>query len=175
MKYSGRAWVFGDDVNTDDMYPTAALRLDATAASRLMFHASRPGWPDLVKRGDIVVGGRNFGIGSSRPVASLFMQLGVTCLVAEEFCSLFYRNSINYGLPTLTVPGIRAAVTEGDVLNVDVASATVLNSSTGAEFHGNALPAMILRLLQSGGLLEQLEQDGLLRSPAPSSGPGAGR
>ena len=114
MSATGRAWVFGDEVNTDDMYPAFAMRLPMAEAAAHMFNASRPGWPALVRPGDIVVGGRNFGLGSSRPVPMLFKELGIAGLVAEQFNSLFYRNCINYGLLALTVPDARELITEGD-------------------------------------------------------------
>jgi 3-isopropylmalate/(R)-2-methylmalate dehydratase small subunit len=95
----GRAWVFGDSVDTDNMYPGFAMKLSLQEAAKHVFYDLRPGWTDQVAAGDIVVAGRNFGIGSSRPVAQLFLELGVAALVAEEFNSLFLRNSVNFGLP----------------------------------------------------------------------------
>jgi len=127
----GRAWVFGDEVNTDEMFPGFANRLPIKEAAQTMFNASRPSWPALVRPGDIVVARRNFGRGSSRPVALLFQQLGVSALLAEHINSLFFRNSINYGLAALTVPGITAHVTEGDELVVDVTAATVRHTADG--------------------------------------------
>ena len=96
---NGRTWVFGDSLNTDAMYPPDAMKLDLPEAAKMVFYKVRPGWADLVTAGDIVVAGRNFGLGSSRPVAALFRQLGVAALVAEEFNSLFFRNAVNAGLP----------------------------------------------------------------------------
>src|SRR5699024_5024744 len=97
----GRAWRFGDTSTTDELYPRFALRLPVEEASWRMFHSVRPGWPEQVTPGDIVVAGRNFGLGSSRAVPLLFQHLGVSCLVAEYFNSLFLRNCINYGLPAI--------------------------------------------------------------------------
>jgi 3-isopropylmalate/(R)-2-methylmalate dehydratase small subunit len=88
-RIEGVAWVFGDEVNTDDMYPGFAFRLPVEEAAQMMFNSSRPDWPSLVRRGDILVGGRNFGLGSSRPVPVLLRQLGIDALVAEQFNSLF--------------------------------------------------------------------------------------
>src|SRR5712671_6968604 len=110
----GRAWVFGDSVDTDNMYPGFAMKLPVEEAARHVFYDLRPGWSDEVQRGDIVVAGRNFGIGSSRPVAQLFLQLGVAALIADEFNSLFLRNSINFGLPALTVAGATGLLHDGD-------------------------------------------------------------
>ncbi|HWV25613.1 MAG TPA: 3-isopropylmalate dehydratase, partial [Aeromicrobium sp.] len=160
---SGRSWTFGDEVTTDDMFPGYAMRLPIPQAAHEMFDASRKGWPEMVRAGDIVVGGANFGLGSSRPVALLFRELGVACLLAESFNSLFLRNCINYGLPILAVPGISSAVTEGDELSVDIVNATVRNNSTGAVLTSKPYPQFLVEILQRGGLLQRLEEDGYLR------------
>ncbi len=104
MKFTGKVWVFGDDLNTDAMYPGFAMKMDPPEAAKHIFYEVRPGWTDEVSAGDIVMAGKNFGVGSSRPVAALFAELGVAGLVAEEFNSLFFRNAVNAGLPAMTVP-----------------------------------------------------------------------
>ncbi|MCU1658604.1 MAG: leuD 4, partial [Pseudonocardiales bacterium] len=76
-RISGRVWVFGDSINTDAMYPAHAMKLDIPEASKLVFYEIRPGWTDEVRAGDMVIAGKNFGVGASRPVASLFRHLGV--------------------------------------------------------------------------------------------------
>jgi 3-isopropylmalate/(R)-2-methylmalate dehydratase small subunit len=167
----GRAWVFGDDVNTDDMYPGFAMRLPVDQAAQLMFNGSRPDWPSLVQPGDIVVGGRNFGLGSSRPVAELFRALKVGALVAERFNSLFYRNCINYGLPALTIPQVREHVTEGDRLRLDVSQARLTNLTNGIEYQAIPLPDFLQEILTAGGLVAQLTTAGLIRTGQLSSQP----
>lgn len=166
LVFSGRAWVFGDEVNTDDMYPGFAMKLPIAEAARHMFDATRPDWPQQVRPGDIVVGGRNFGLGSSRPVPLLFLELGVRCLLAEEFNSLFLRNCINYGLAALTVPGITGIVAEADRLEVDVAAGAVHDHRTGQRLDVPPIPEFLLRVLRAGGLINQLERDGHL-NPSP--------
>ena len=94
--------MFGDNLNTDAMYPAFAMKMDPPEAAKHIFYEVRPGWTDQVSPGDIVLAGKNFGLGSSRPVASLFTELGVAGLVAEEFNSLFFRNAVNAGLPAMT-------------------------------------------------------------------------
>ncbi|WP_243769948.1 3-isopropylmalate dehydratase [Amycolatopsis acidicola] len=161
LRPSGRAWVFGDGINTDDMYPGFAMRLSIPDASRHMFHASRPGWPDLVKPGDIVVAGRNFGLGSSRPVPLLFKELGVAALVAEQFNSLFFRNCINYGLPAATLPDATKLITEGSTVDVDFTAGKL---ESGGRTHEIApLPEFLRSVLAAGGLFPQLEAAGKLR------------
>jgi 3-isopropylmalate/(R)-2-methylmalate dehydratase small subunit len=160
---TGRAWCFGDRVDTDDMYPGSVMALPVEQAARHMFASSRPGWPDLVEPGDIVVGGRGFGIGSSRPVALLLAELGVACVVADGLNSLFERNCVNYGLPVLAAPGVRAAVREGDRITVDVERA-VVTTSDGTLIAGRPYPELVLRIMRRGGLVRQLREDGLIES-----------
>ncbi len=104
LAITGKVWVFGDDLNTDAMYPAFAMKMDPPEAAKHVFYEVRPGWTDEVSPGDIVLAGKNFGVGSSRPVAALFTELGVAGLVAEEFNSLFFRNAVNAGLPAMTLP-----------------------------------------------------------------------
>lgn len=163
LRMTGRAWVFGDAINTDDMYPGFAMRLPIAEAAKHMFDATRPGWPELVRPGDIVVAGRNFGLGSSRPVPLLFRELGVTALVAEQFNSLFLRNCINYGLPAITLPEARAVVRDGDDVTIDIARGTLSNVSAGSAHAATAMPGFLLDILRAGGLFPQLEAAGMLR------------
>ncbi|MQA85265.1 MAG: 3-isopropylmalate dehydratase [Streptosporangiales bacterium] len=163
LRRCGRAWVFGDEVNTDEMFPGFAMKMSIAEAARHMFNATRPGWPDLVQPGDLVVGGRNFGMGSSRPVPLLFKELGVGGIVAEEFNSLFLRNCVNYGLPALAVAGIREKVAEGQNLCMDLPNASVENTTTGEKLYGGAFPEFILEIIAGGGVLAKLENDGLLQ------------
>jgi 3-isopropylmalate/(R)-2-methylmalate dehydratase small subunit len=169
----GRAWVFGDSVDTDNMYPGFAMKLPMEEAAKHVFYDLRPGWADEVQSGDIVIAGRNFGIGSSRPVAQLFRQLGVAALVAEEFNSLFFRNSINFGLPALTISGVSAAIGDGDPVRLDVAAARIERVADGRTLEGVKLPDFVLDILAQGGLMAKLASDGYLPAAvagAPSRG-----
>lgn len=166
----GRAWVFGDEVNTDDMYPGFAMKLPPAEAAQHMFDATRPGWPALAAPGDIVVAGRNFGLGSSRPVAELFLELGITCLIAEQFNSLFHRNLLNYGLPAITVPAARTVITEGDLLDINLSTAQLVNESQCTTTVFDPFPQFIEKMLAAGGLMNQLEAAGYLRPTPPSNG-----
>jgi 3-isopropylmalate/(R)-2-methylmalate dehydratase small subunit len=157
---TGRAWVFGDSIDTDAMYPGFAMKLPTEEAARHVFYDLRPGWTDEVAPGDVVVAGRNFGIGSSRPVAALMRHLGVAALVAEEFNSLFLRNAINNGLPALAVPGVRDLVVEGEEVTLDIGSGEV--SGPGGATTVAPLPTMVLDILDAGGLLARLVADGYL-------------
>ncbi|WP_042365236.1 3-isopropylmalate dehydratase [Streptacidiphilus neutrinimicus] len=160
-----RVWVVGDSVTTDAMYPAFAMKLPVPQAARHIFYELRPGWTDDVRPGDIVVAGRNFGLGSSRPVAALFRELGVAALVAEEFNSLFLRNAINHGLPALTVPGVTAAFADGDTMRLDFAEGWIENTASGARLEGGALPPLVLEILAAGGILPKLAREGYVPMP----------
>ena len=135
MNFSGKVWVFGDGLNTDAMYPGFAMKMDPAEAAKHIFYEVRPGWTDDVSAGDIVVAGKNFGVGSSRPVAALFAELGVAGLVAEEFNSLFFRNAVNAGLPAMTVPDATTVFSDGDVGTFDLSDGSWHNE------HDRSLPA----------------------------------
>lgn len=159
---AGRVWVFGDSLDTDAMYPAFAMKMDVPEAAKHVFYQIRPGWTDLVEPGDIVLAGRNFGVGSSRPVAALFRHLGVAALIAEEFNSLFFRNAINAGLPALAIPGITELFNNGDFGTFDFADGTYRNETTGAAGRTAPLPPLILEILSSGGVLARLAEQGYL-------------
>jgi 3-isopropylmalate/(R)-2-methylmalate dehydratase small subunit len=159
---TGRVWVVGDSVTTDAMYPAFAMKLPVPEAAKHVFYDLRPGWTDQVRPGDIVIAGKNFGLGSSRPVAALFKELGITALVAEEFNSLFLRNCINFGLPAVTVPGATGAFADGDIARLDFAEGWCENTANGIRLQGGALPPLVLGILESGGILPRLAADGYL-------------
>lgn len=166
---SGRVWVFGNSLNTDDMYPGFALKMDMPEAAKYVFHEVRPGWTGEVAPGDIVIAGRNFGVGSSRPVSSLFGHLGVAGLIAEEFNSLFLRNAINAGLPALTVPGVTEVFGDGDIGRFDISTGHWSNDTTGASGEVAALPELVLEIIASGGILPRLARQGYLSFEALSA------
>jgi 3-isopropylmalate/(R)-2-methylmalate dehydratase small subunit len=177
----GRAWVVGDSVDTDNMYPGFAMKLPIGEAARHVFYDLRPGWTDQVQAGDIVIAGRNFGVGSSRPDARLFQQLGVAALVAEEFNSLFLRNSINFGLPAVTIPGVSSAISDEDHVGLNVREATIAKAD-GTVLTGNPLPDFVLEIVAQGGLLPKLVADGYIatdplavssNAPSTAQGPAA--
>jgi len=92
MKFRARVWKFGDNINTDLILPIQAFYLTPQEQTRFVFHANRPGWVDQVQPGDIIVGGKNFGMGSSRPAARSLKNLGLGCLIAHSINGLFFRN-----------------------------------------------------------------------------------
>ena len=162
LTVTGRVWVFGDSLNTDAMYPAEAMKLDIPEAAKMIFYEVRPGWTDLVSPGDIVIAGKNFGLGSSRPVAALFNQLGVAALVAEEFNSLFFRNAVNAGLPAMTVPEVTSAFCDGETGTFDLHTGEWSNDTTGVSGTAPVMPDLILDILASGGVLPRLAEQGYL-------------
>lgn len=164
LRFTGRVWVFGDSLNTDAMYPAFAMKMDPPEAARQIFYEVRPGWTDEVSPGDIVVAGKNFGIGSSRPVAALFVELGVAGLVAEEFNSLFFRNAVNAGLPAMTLPHATSLFSDGDTGTFDLSDGGWRNDTSGVSGTVPTLPGFLLDIIASGGVLPRLVEQGYLPS-----------
>jgi 3-isopropylmalate/(R)-2-methylmalate dehydratase small subunit len=162
VAFTGTVWVFGDSLDTDAMYPGFAIKMDPAEAAKHVFYDVRPGWTDEVSAGDIVVAGKNFGIGSSRPVSALFIELGVAGLVAEEFNSLFFRNAINAGLPAMTLPDATSIFRDGDVGAFDLGGGAWHNETTGASGTVAKLPDMMLDIIATGGVMKRLVVQGYL-------------
>ena len=171
MKYTARVWKFGDDINTDLMLPILAFYLSPQEQTKYVFKANRPGWVDLVQPGDIIVGGSNFGTGSSRPAARSLKNLGLGCLVANSINGLFFRNCVNFAFPAMECPGVFDGFDEGDTAEIDFDAATVRNVSKGKELRGVKLPPKLLELLKAGGIYKLLEQEGLIHRPAATGVP----
>ena len=163
---AGRVWKFGDSINTDLMLPGHAALLAPAEQARLVFQANRPGWVDLVTKGDIIVAGRSFGLGSSRPAARSLRNLGIGCVLAESLARLFFRNAVNWGLVALECPGIARAFEEGEKAEVSTDDWTVRNLATGRELALTPVPEMLLTLMRGGGIYPVLERDGLV-APVP--------
>lgn len=166
MKFKARVWTFGDNINTDLILPIQAFYLPAEQQPRYVFQANRPGWVDQVKPGDILIGGKNFGMGSSRPAARSLRNLGLGCLVAHSINGLFFRNAVNFAFPALECPGIQDAFEEGDVAEVDFESATVANVTRGKMITARSMPPKLLALVKAGGIYPLLEKEGLIAAKA---------
>jgi 3-isopropylmalate/(R)-2-methylmalate dehydratase small subunit len=155
-------WKFGDDINTDLMLPGPLLSASEEVQARAVFSANRPGWVDLVRPGDIIIGGRNFGTGSSRPAARSLRNLGLGALLAESLNGLFFRNAVSFGFLALECPGIAAAFDEGQTAEISLAAWTVRNCDTGAAVPVRPLPDRLLSLITGGGIYPLLEAQGLI-------------
>lgn len=168
MQYRARVWKFPDNINTDLILPNRAFYLTPEEQVKFVFSANRPGWVDGVAKGDILVAGRNFGMGSSRPAARSLRNLGIACLLAESINGLFFRNCVNFGFPALECPGIEAAFEEGQVAEVAFDDARVRNATTGATLEARPVPEALRRLMQAGGLFPLLEAEGYVAPRAAS-------
>jgi 3-isopropylmalate/(R)-2-methylmalate dehydratase small subunit len=162
MILRGRVWKFGDNINTDLILPGHAVMRPVDQQPRYAFEANRPGWAQEVRKGDIILGGRNFGTGSGRPAARILTQLGIAVVVAETITGLFFRNCVNYGLPAVSCPGILDAFQEGDEAEVVVPEGAVRNVRTGASLAGQAIPAPLFEIVCAGGVFPMLEREGLI-------------
>src|SRR3954466_14325673 len=149
MKYLARVWKFGDNINTDLILPNVAFYLTPQEQLRYVFRANRPGWVDEMRPGDILLGGRNFGMGSSRPAARNLKNLGLSCLVADSINGLFYRNAVNFAFPAMECPGVEALFDEGDRAEIDFDTGLVRNLGTGDALQARTIPPQLLKIVDA--------------------------
>ncbi len=155
---SGKAFVFGDNIDTDMLAPGLYMKFGIEDIARHCLEAIDPAFAATVRAGDFVVGGDNFGMGSSREQAPQALRhLGVAAVIARSFAGLFFRNAVNLGLAPLVCADIEKIAT-GDELAVDAARGTIENRTTGASLRCEALPAHLLAMLNDGGLIPHLEK-----------------
>jgi 3-isopropylmalate/(R)-2-methylmalate dehydratase small subunit len=160
MKIKGPAIKFGNNIDTDVILPGKYLVLvDPYELAKHALESLDPAFPEKAKKGVIVVGGKNFGCGSSREQAPLALKYaGVKCVVAESFARIFFRNAINIGLPVIECKGISNEVETGDEIAVDFEAGKIENISRGKKFQVDKLPPFILEILADGGLIENLRR-----------------
>ncbi len=155
---SGRAFVFGDNIDTDVLAPGRYMKGTVEELARHCLEAVAPDFAKDVRPGDVVVAGRNFGIGSSREqAAQALMVLGVSAVIAKSFGGIFLRNALNLGLPVLvceTTHEIRA----DDCVTLDLARGRLVNETRGMVLSCEPLPAFLLDMLADGGLVPHLEK-----------------
>jgi len=159
----GKAFVFGDDVNTDEIIPGIRMRdvSDLTELSKYCFEPIRPNFWKEAKAGDIVVAGKNFGCGSSREKAPIVIkETGIRAILAESFARIFYRNAVNIGLPPLECKDITQFVREGDELEIDLNEFKVRNITKDKSMYLKRLPDFLIEMLQKGGLVLYLKSKG---------------
>lgn len=155
---SGRAWVFGDNIDTDVLAPGQYMKSGIEELARHCLESVDPGFAGSVQPGDVVVGRRNFGTGSSREQApQALKQLGVAALVAESFAGLFYRNAVNLGLPAVVCADAQR-IRAGDRVRVDPEAGRIENLSTGETLACEPIPAHLMQMLGDGGLVPHLEK-----------------
>lgn len=148
----GRAWVFGDNVDTDQIIPAEHLvTMDSAELAKHAFEKALPRFASEVRKGDVVVAGRNFGCGSSREHAPrALVGAGVSCVVAESFARIFFRNAINIGLPVIEA---KLPSRNGDQIEVRLDKGVVSNGRTGDTVRFTAYPAFVMMLVDKGGLI----------------------
>jgi 3-isopropylmalate/(R)-2-methylmalate dehydratase small subunit len=164
MKIKGRVWVFGDDINTDLIFPHSAFRVPPEEQIKFIFSDNRPGWSSMAGKGDIIVAGRNFGTGSSRPGAVLLLRLGIGCLIADSINGLFFRNCIGYGFPALQCPGVSDFFTEGETAVADLLEGKVLNEQSGKSLQGDKISLSMVETLEAGGIEKLLIKRGYMET-----------
>ena len=154
----GTVFKYGDNVDTDVIIP--ARYLNSTTGEELAKHCMEEIDKDFtknVKAGDIIVAEKNFGCGSSREHAPLSIKCaGVSCVIAKSFARIFYRNSINIGLPIIECEEAADAIKNGDIVSVDFDSGIITDETTGEKFRGQAFPEFMQKIIDSEGLINYI-------------------
>jgi len=165
--FTGSAHVYGDHVDTDRIIPGKYTKtLDLQSMAEHVLEDLDPEFRSRMSPGDIVVGGNNFGCGSSREQAPLALKTaGVSVVLSRYFARIFYRNAINIGLPVLEVPDLESET--GDTLEIDLQAGVVHNRTRGTQHQASAMPPVMIKILQSGGLVPYLQQNGSYPSSTP--------
>ncbi len=154
---AGRAWVFGDNVDTDQLAPGIYIKRPIEELARHCLEGLAPDFASSVVPGDIVVAGRNFGAGSSREqAAEALRHLGIRAIIAQSFGGIFYRNAINFGLAPLICAEV-SQIEDGNRLRIDVQSGEVFNLTKKLNHQAEAMPEHLLQIINAGGLLPYLE------------------
>ena len=158
MEAKGYAIKYGDNVDTDVIIP--ARYLNSSDSAELALHCMEDIDKDFVnkvKKGDIMVGGKNFGCGSSREHAPIAIKAsGISCVIAETFARIFYRNSINIGLPIVECPEASREIKEGDEVEVDFDSGIITDKTTGKTYKGQAFPPFMQKIINAEGLINYI-------------------
>ena len=156
----GRAWNYGDDVNTDFILPGIYLELtDPVEMGKHAMEGIDPEFPENVQKGDVVIGGRNFGLGSSREHAPLALKYsGVSAVIAEGFARIFYRNAANLGLPALECPNVSKEINTGDNVEIDLAKGKIIVNGC-KELDFVPVPSFMMQILDAGGLRDYIKEN----------------
>ena len=157
----GTAWTFGDDVSTDHIAPGRLLHLrsDLPELAKHVMEDADPGFAAAMSRGDFIVGGRNFGLGSSREHAPRIIKIaGVGAVLAQSFARIFFRNAINVGLPLLQCD--TSGIDQGDELEIDLEGGEVRNATKDAVVRFVPLPPVMVKILADGGLVDHIKKHG---------------
>lgn len=158
MKAHGTVHKYGDNVDTDVIIPARYLNSsDGSELARYCMEDIDKDFVKRVKKGDIIVADKNFGCGSSREHAPLAIKCaGISCVIAETFARIFYRNAINIGLPIIECPEASKGIDAGDDVEVDFDNGIIYNHTKGTQFKGQAFPEFMQKIIQSGGLINYI-------------------
>ncbi|HNY65021.1 MAG TPA: 3-isopropylmalate dehydratase small subunit [Deltaproteobacteria bacterium] len=162
MKFEGKVYRFGNDVDTDAIIPARYLNTsDPEHLGKHCMEDADPSFASKVRKGDIIVAGKNFGCGSSREHAPIAIKAcGVSCVIASSFARIFFRNSFNMGLPIFESDEASAEIKEGDTVEVDAASGLIRDLTTGREYRARPIPPFMQELIADGGLMEHIRKTG---------------
>jgi len=160
FRIKAQAWVFGNDIDTDQIVPGQYLTSPVEEQSEHAFEAISPGFAKKFKKGEALVAGSNFGCGSSRESApEVLKHLGVSAVIAESFARIFFRNAIAIGLPALVCPGVTEKVRQGEEVEVDLEKATVARVAAEEVLEGVPLNEIMLEALRKGGIMKILSNE----------------
>lgn len=156
-----KIYKYGDNVDTDVIIP--ARYLNSFDAKELASHAMvdiDPDFAKTVENGDIIVAGKNFGCGSSREHAPIAIKAsGISCVIAETFARIFYRNAINIGLPIIECPEAAKAIEAGDIVEIDFDSGMIYDKTKGTEYKGQAFPPFMQKIIKAEGLINYINEN----------------
>lgn len=160
MRLEGRVWKFGSDIDTDAIIPARYLnQSDPKELAKHVMEDERPSFSREVKRGDILLAGRNFGCGSSREHAPLALKAaGISCIIAKSFARIFFRNAFNIGLPLLESQEAPEVIEEGDRVRVDLSKGEIYDLTKKKRFLSKPIPSFMQELLRDGGLIPHLRK-----------------
>ena len=160
MNLQGKVWKFGDNIDTDVIIPARFLNVsDKNELARNCFADLRPDFVQGVTRGDIIVGGCNFGCGSSREHAPIAIkEAGIDAIIAKSFARIFYRNSFNIGLPILECAEAVDHINENDRISIDLKTGEIVNRNSNRSFLAKPIPGFMREIIQAGGLVDYIKK-----------------
>lgn len=161
MKATGRVFKYGDNVDTDVIIP--ARYLNSSDPAELATHCMEDidkDFVNLVQKGDIIVANKNFGCGSSREHAPIAIKAsGISCVIAETFARIFYRNAINIGLPIIECPEAAKEIEAGDTVEIDFDSGVIVDKTKGTQYQGQAFPPFMQKIIKAEGLVNYINSN----------------
>jgi 3-isopropylmalate/(R)-2-methylmalate dehydratase small subunit len=156
----GKAWKFEDNLNTDEIIPARYnITIVPGELAKNVFCEIKPDYAKTVRPGDLIVGGQNFGCGSSREHAPIAIKgSGAKCIIASSYARIFFRNAINIGLPILECPEAVAGISEADDVDVNLSTGEITNRTSGKTYQARPLPDFVLKIAEAGGIVNFLKE-----------------